>query len=107
MFEVFAATWAYVVNGPPLLVLPLAWQLLLIEQTEVNMGCTSVENLGEIPAHENVLVPPPLPPLSVLLLLLHDAAKITQAMQSKPVTVSFFIVVFFVSKFFLYKTLLC
>ena len=73
IFDFFANTSACVVNGPPELVLPLAWQLLLIEQTVVSIGCISVENFGLIPTHENVIPPPPppVPPPGAASLLLH------------------------------------
>ena len=64
MFDFFANTSECVVKGPPVLVLPLAWQLLLMEHTELSMGCTSVENPGLIPAQEKVTpLLPPDPPL--------------------------------------------
>src|SRR5258708_36577271 len=62
MLDFFAFTSAKVVSGPPELTLPLAWQLLLIEQSVVSIGCTSVENFGAIPLQVNVLAPPPVPP---------------------------------------------
>ena len=68
IFDFFAKTSTWVVNGPPELALPAAWQLLLIEQTDVSIGCTSVENFGLIPAHEKVM--PLLPPPGVESLLL-------------------------------------
>ena len=70
IFDLFANTSAWVVKGPPEFELPAAWQLLLIAQTVVRMGCTSVENFGLIPAQEKVMVPPPPVPG---VLLLHSA----------------------------------
>lgn len=79
IFDFFANTSDWVVKGPPELVLPLAWQLLLMEHTVVSIGCISVENLGLIPAHEKVMpLPPPDPPPVESLLL--------QAVNSKAVT---------------------
>lgn len=42
------------VNAPPELTLPVAWQLELIAQVELMMGCTSVANFGEIPVQGSV-----------------------------------------------------
>jgi hypothetical protein len=78
-------------------VLPLAWQLLFIEQTVVSMGCTSAANFGEMPAQEKVLPPPPEPPpVSVLLFLLQDAVNIIQPITKRAVTVNFFMPVVFI-----------
>ena len=74
IFDLFANTSAWLVKGPPEFVLPAAWQPLLIAQTVVRMGCTSVENFGLIPTQEKVMVPPPpVPPPEPGLLLLHEA----------------------------------
>lgn len=88
IFGLFAKTSAWVVNGPPVLMLPAAWQLLFMEQTVVRIGCISVENLGLMPAHENV-IPPPLPPLAGLLLL-HDT-KNRNAEKIRMMATDFFI----------------
>ena len=74
IFDLLAKTSAWVVKGPPALMLPAAWQPLLIEQTVVSMGCTSVENFGLIPTHEKVMPPPPG---GVGSLLLHAANNMT------------------------------
>jgi len=77
IFDLFANTSAWVVKGPPVLILPAAWQLLFIEQTVVSIGCISVENLGLMPAQEKVI---PLPPPVEGSLLLHDTESRITAM---------------------------
>ncbi len=47
--------------------LPVPWQLLLMEQTVVSIGCTSVENFGVIPTQEKEI--PLLFPSETSLLL--------------------------------------
>ena len=90
IFELFANTSAWVVKGPPEFVLPEAWQLLLIEQTDVSIGCTSAENFGLIPAQENVL-PPPVPAPGVVLLLLHAVNTVAAKKIKRIITNDFFI----------------
>jgi hypothetical protein len=92
MFDFFANTSECVVKGPPELVLPLAWQLLLIEHTEVSMGCTSVENLGLIPAQENVIPLLPPDPAPFLLLLLQAVNRRAAEKTAEKVAVTFFII---------------
>jgi hypothetical protein len=84
-----------VVNGPPEFVVPVAWQLLLIEHTDVSIGCTSVENLGLIPAHENVIAPPVPPPDVEVPLLLQAIKKNAVEKISKKNTITFFILMDF------------
>lgn len=90
IFTLFANTSEWVVNGPPEFVEPAAWQLLFIEQTDVSIGCTSAENLGLMPAQENVAPPPPDPPPVLVSLLLH-AANTTDKKRIRLITNVFFI----------------
>lgn len=93
IFDFFAFTSAYVVNGPPELVLPAAWQLLLMEQTVLRMGLMSAVNAGEIPVQVKVLPPLPGPPPVVVVseLFLHDNANNTHPAASRHITAEFFI----------------
>jgi hypothetical protein len=91
MFEFFANTSACVVKGPPELVVPVAWQLLFMEQTDVSIGCTSVENLGLIPAQENVMPTPVPPPGVVVPLLLHAIKNAAEEKINRMITNVFFI----------------
>lgn len=92
IFDFFANTSAWVVNGPPELTEPAPWQLLLIEQTEVSIGCTSAPNFGLIPTHENVLTPPPpVPPPGVVSLLLHAINTAAAEKIKRMITKAFFI----------------
>ena len=89
IFDLFANTSAWVVKGPPELVEPVAWQLLFIEHTVVRMGCTSVENFGVMPTHENVMPPPVPPPEGVSLLL--QAINTADEKRTRTITDIFFI----------------
>ena len=92
MFDFFANTSACVVKGPPVLVLPPAWQLLLMEHTDVSIGCISVENLGLIPAQENVIVLLPPDPPPGPLLLLQAVNRRTAEKTAEKIIVTFFII---------------
>ena len=95
IFDFFADTSEWLVKGPPELVLPLAWQLLLMEHTVVSIGCISVENLGLIPAHEKVipLLPPDPPPAESLLLQAVNSKAV--AKTARKTIHAFFIIVIF------------
>jgi len=96
ILDFFAFTSACVVKAPPEFVLPAAWQLLLMEQTVVSIGCTSAENFGVIPVQEKVLVPPPVPPPPpVVVPLLLQAVNInTEKIINKEGNIVFFITEF-------------
>ena len=91
IFDFFAKTSVWFVNGPPELVLPTAWQLLLMEQTEVSIGCTSVENFGLIPTHEKVMLLP-FPPPEEGSLLLH-AVNTKTVERIEKITISVFFII--------------
>lgn len=92
IFVFFADTSECVVKGPPVLVLPLAWQLLLMEHTELSMGCTSVVNPGLIPAQEKVMpLPPPGPPPVPSLLL--QAVNMRPAEKTAKKIISTFLII--------------
>lgn len=89
IFVFFAETSAWFVNAPPEFVLPAPWQLLLIEQTEVRIGCTSAANFGLIPAQEKV-IPPPAGGAGVPLLL--QAVNTITAKKIRDNTINMFFI---------------
>jgi hypothetical protein len=89
IFDFFAETSAWFVKAPPEFVLPAPWQLLLIEQIVVRIGCTSAANFGLIPAQEKV-IPPPAGGAGVPFLL--QAVNTNTAEKINKITIDMFFI---------------